>query len=112
MRVTACSGVPGGAPPTAKTTRTGAASSVRGFAASVPAVTTSVRPAASMSAALSMRNWARCARWQRSGERVEKLGRLLGRGNAEFVVERGGADAILTAQELLLTHQVRSGLRM
>jgi hypothetical protein len=33
---------------------------------------------------------------------VEKPGRLVGRGNAEFVVERSGADAILTAQELLL----------
>jgi hypothetical protein len=33
---------------------------------------------------------------------VEKLGRLVGRGNAEFIVERGSADAILTAQELLL----------
>jgi hypothetical protein len=33
---------------------------------------------------------------------VEKLGRLVGRGNAEFVVERGGTDAILTVQELPL----------
>src|SRR6266496_4201756 len=34
--------------------------------------------------------------------RTSEYLRLVGRGNAEFVVERGGAHAILTAQELLL----------
>jgi hypothetical protein len=52
--VTACSRAPGDAPPIVKTTRTGATSPVRGRAAGTAAVTTSVRPAASMIEALSI----------------------------------------------------------
>src|SRR6516162_8595374 len=59
IRVTACSTVPGRAPPTVRTTRTGAISSGGRSAASAPPVTTSTVLFASVIAALSMRSQLR-----------------------------------------------------
>jgi hypothetical protein len=59
IRVTACTSVPRDPPPTVTTTRTGATSSVGGFATNAPATTTSALLVASMITALSMCSWAR-----------------------------------------------------